>query len=390
MEALAQKQLNIYSSFSLSSDDVSTLSLLYTPLIGSEAVMVYFGFQSLLERNNLKSESYKHQEIYDIFNLSEKSFLKARYQLEGIGLLTSYTNEDELLYVLCSPLSPKNFIKDATLGLYLFSKVGRDLTDKLYSHFKIEKIDKGRYKNITKSFEDVFTSVLNEDVGFSKFQYLLGRKTVGNVKINHKKFNFDSFVKLINLDFLETGITKQFKEQITNLSFVYAFDENQMANLYHESINKVGLFDYRLLKKKANILYSFLHHTDAPTLLTKEEENIDGVDLIEFLDHASPSQILSNMMPNFPPKYLNIIQEIYDNIDLPRGVLNCMIIKVLNDKKELPLLAYFKKMSETWVSHNVFTTSDAIKYSTTFEGGKEPKQQKLKGPKYETGGWDSL
>ena len=145
MEALAQKQLNIYSSFSLSSDDVSTLSLLYTPLIGSEAVMVYFGFQSLLERNNLKSESYKHQEIYDIFNLSEKSFLKARYQLEGIGLLTSYTNEDELLYVLCSPLSPKNFIKDATLGLYLFSKVGRDLTDKLYSHFKIEKIDKGRY-----------------------------------------------------------------------------------------------------------------------------------------------------------------------------------------------------------------------------------------------------
>ena len=60
MEALAQKQLNIYSSFSLSSDDVSTLSLLYTPLIGSEAVMVYFGFQSLLERNNLKSVVWWH------------------------------------------------------------------------------------------------------------------------------------------------------------------------------------------------------------------------------------------------------------------------------------------------------------------------------------------
>ena len=110
MEALAPKKLNIYSSFSLSSDDVSTLSLLYAPLIGSEAVMLYFGLQSLLERNNLKSEAYTHREIYDLFGLSEKLFLKARYQLEGIGLLTSYQAGEELIYVICPPLSPKNFI----------------------------------------------------------------------------------------------------------------------------------------------------------------------------------------------------------------------------------------------------------------------------------------
>ena len=390
MEALAPKKLNIYSSFSLSSDDVSTLSLLYAPLIGGEAVMLYLGLQGLLERNSLKSESYLHEEIFDLFNLKEKNFLKARYQLEGIGLVMTYEAEDELVYVLCCPLSPKNFIKDATLGLYLTSKIGKPLSEKLYNHFKIEKIEKSKYRNVTKGFEEVYTSVINDDASFSKFQYLLGRKPVGNIKINNKKFDFEQFTKQIHLEYLETGITKQFREQIINLAFVYAFDELQMASLYNESINKTGLFDYRLLKKKANVLYSYLHHMDAPKLITKEEENIESVDLIEYLDNASPSVILENIMPNFPPKYLNTIEDIYANIDLPRGVLNCMIVKVLKEKSgELPTLAYFRKMSETWMEHNIFSTSDAIKYSTNFESNDGKKVKPVES-KYKAGGFESL
>ena len=49
----------------------------------------------------------------------------------------------------------------------------------------------------------------------------------------------DEFIKSINLDFLEMGVTKQFTDQIKNLAFVYAFDEAQMAGLYNESINKL-------------------------------------------------------------------------------------------------------------------------------------------------------
>ena len=369
METLALKKLNIYSSFNLSSDDVSTISLLYSPLIGSEATNLYLVFQGLIERNNLKSEQYLHQEVFDLLGLSEKQFLKARYQLEGIGLLVTYLNDnDELVYMICSPLSPKNFIKDATLGLYLYSKVGKENFDKLYNHFKIEKLDKGNFKNITKNFEDIFTSQINEDISFSKFQYILGKKPVNNIKINNRKFDFDKFVKAINQDFLELGITKTFTDQINNLAFVYAFDEMQMAGLYNESINKSGLFDYRLLKKKANALYSYLHHMNAPKLLTKEEENIDGVDLIEYLENTPAAEILANMMPDFPAKYLNTVNDIYANIDLPRGVLNAMIVKVFREKSgELPTFSYFKKMSETWISNNIFTTSDAIKYTTTFE-----------------------
>ncbi|MDE5867816.1 MAG: hypothetical protein K2H02_02620, partial [Anaeroplasmataceae bacterium] len=188
----------------------------------------------------------------------------------------------------------------------------------------------------------------------------------------------------------ETGITKQFTEQINNTAFVYAFDELQMAGLFHDSINKSGYFDYRLLKKKANILYTYINHLEAPKLLVKNEDDVDGKELIDYLDQASPSEILKSMMPNFPPKYLSTIQDIYANIDLPRGVLNCMIIKVLKDKSgELPTLSYFKKMSETWIENNVFTTSDAVKFVTKFKDATtnvETKPKKI----YKTGGFDSL
>ncbi len=391
MKGINQVKFNIVSSFSLSSDDLSVISLLYSPLIGSEAVGLYLGLQSLLERNNLKSEEYIHQEIFDLYSLNEKSFLKARYQLEGIGLLVTYENDVELLYSLCPPLSAKNFIKDATLGLYLYSKVGKELFDKIYNHFKIEKIDKTKYNNVTKGFEEVFTSEVNDDTSINKFQYILGKSPKNIIKITNKKFNMDEFIKSINLDFLEMGVTKQFTDQIKNLAFVYAFDEAQMASLYNESINRSGLFDYRLLKKKANILYQYLHQMNAPKLVVKEDETAASTDFIDYLDNTPASEILEELVPNFPASYLNTINDIYSNIDLPRGVLNCMIIKVLKEKSgELPSLAYFKKVSESWIKDSVFTTIDAIKYVTKFEDKNNNYNKTKNESKYQAGEVESL
>ena len=74
-------KLNIYASFTLSNDDVSALSLLYAPLIGSDAYMLYMGLHSLLERNNLKSEEMIHQDLFDIYSFTPSGFTKARIQV---------------------------------------------------------------------------------------------------------------------------------------------------------------------------------------------------------------------------------------------------------------------------------------------------------------------
>lgn len=372
----ASTKFNIYSSFTLSNDDVAVISLLYTPLMGSDALMLYMGFNSLLERNNLKSEELIHQDFLDIYSLSALNFTKARIKLEGIGLLISYeTSDKNYVYVLCPPLTAKNFIKDATLGLYLYSKIRRETFDYLYNHFKIEKLDKNKYVNITKSFDEVYTSQITNEITFDKFKYILGKKPNKNIRIKDYKFDFDIFVKGINQDFLDTGVTKNFKEQVCNLAFVYGFDEYEMISLYQDSINKSGVYDYRLLKTKANNLFIYKRNMKAPKLIEKDDNLVSNDDLTSYLEKTSADVLLDDIVPNYPEKYLQTINDIYANIELPRGVLNCMIIKVLKEKGgDLPSLNYFKKMSETWIKDNVFTTVDAIKYVTTFNVVKsQPK-----------------
>ena len=129
-------KFNIYSSFVLSHDDVVTMSLLYAPLIGSDAFLVYVGFNSLLSRNNLKSEEMTHGDFYDIYSFKPQQFIKARIKLEGIGLLVTYEKENgDLIYNLLPPLTAKNFIKDASLGVYLYSQIGENNFNYIYNHF---------------------------------------------------------------------------------------------------------------------------------------------------------------------------------------------------------------------------------------------------------------
>lgn len=362
---------NITSNFTLSTDDLSTLSLLYAPLMGSDAYMLYMAFQALLERNNLKSETFTHKEFLSIYSFKENDFLKARYKLEGIGLLISYLDDNHnYLYIICPPLTPRNFLKDATIGLYLYAKLDENVFNIIYNHFKIEKVEKGNYQNVTKAFDEVFESRIDSDKTYEKFSYILGRKANQNIKITNSSFDFDKFLKNIDTALLETGVTTNFNAQIKNIAFVYGFDEGEMISLFNDSINKSGYYDYRLLKRRANTLFTYKRNMKAPMLEAKENGEVANTDLIDWLENAAPVDILSAYSPNFSEKMLDTITDIYANIDLPRGVLNVMIIKVINDKGELPAVKYFEKMSKDWVSHGVLSTPDAVKYSTSLQDEK--------------------
>ena len=367
----SNSKFNIYASFTLSNDDINTMSLLYAPLIGSDAFMLYFGFVSLLERNNMKSESMIHQDLFDIYSLKNNEFLNARYKLEGIGLLITYEASDgSYLYYICPPLTAKSFIKDATLGLYLYSNVRRETFDFIYNHFKIERIDTKTVTNITKSFDDVYDSNTTNDASFEKFGYILGRNPNTGLVIKYNDFNFDTFKKKIDTSLLEVGLNNEFIKQIENLAFVYKFNESEMAGLYNDSINKMGFFDYRLLKKKANLLFNYNRNMKAPILTTKMDE--DEENIVTYLDNVSPSDLLDAQLNSYPVDYLDTINQIYTEIELPRGVLNCMILKVLKDKSgELPRVNYFKRVSESWIKDNVFSTIDAIRYTTTLKDGSD-------------------
>ena len=365
-------KLNIYTSFSLSNDDVQTLSLLYAPLIGSDAFSLYMYFNSLLERNKLACESLTHKDLFTIFSLKPKTFLEARYKLEAVGLLRTYYSEDEYIYILNAPLTAKSFIKDVSLGLYLYTKLNKELYDYIYSHFKIAKIDKEGYENITKTFDEVFKSNVYNGEIFSKFEYILGKNPNLDFKISETTFDYDYFIKEINQDFLECGETEEFKSQIINLAYTYEFNPYEMISLFNQSLNQRGFYDYKILKRKANALYLSKYNESGPSLSVKDDKSIDPKNIIEFLEHGSPKDILNACAPNFPPSYLGKMADIYTELtDMgikEKGVINCIVMKVLKDKNgEMPSVKYFKEVALTWLADNVNTTAEAIEYGTSFK-----------------------
>ena len=386
-------KLNIYTSFSLSNDDVQTLSLLYAPLIGSDAFSLYMYFNSLLERNKLECESLTHKDLFTIFSLKPKTFLEARFKLEAVGLLRTYYSEEEYIYILNAPLTAKSFIKDVSLGLYLYTKLNKELYDYIYSHFKIAKIDKEGYENITKTFDEVFKSNVYNGEIFSKFEYILGKNPNLDFKISESTFDYDYFIKEINQDFLECGETEEFKSQIINLAYTYQFNPYEMISLFNQSLNQRGYYDYKILKRKANALYLFKYNENGPTLSFKEEKSVDPKDIIEFLEHGSPKDILNACAPNFPPSYLGKMADIYTELtDMgikEIGVINCMIMKILTaNNGEMPSVNYFKKAAITWLADNVMTTEDAINYSTTYKVSSRRKTKIVDA--YPNGGLESL
>ena len=71
-------RITIYASAHLTDDDVNVLTLLYAPLIESNAYKMYMTLYSILNRTSLNSQNLLHKELLDILGLNPKSFKDSR------------------------------------------------------------------------------------------------------------------------------------------------------------------------------------------------------------------------------------------------------------------------------------------------------------------------
>lgn len=355
-------KLNIVSSCNLSCDDISSLSLLYKPLIGDNAVSLYLVMANLLSRNNLKSEQMFHSDLYDLTMTSEETFYNARLKLEGIGLLSSYKDSEEYYYLIKEPLTPKQFLVDGILGSYLYSAVGQKMFNFLVDHFKIYGIEKQNLENITVCFDDVFKSEPTDVILDKGNNYLVGRKHGSGAKLNEYVFDYELFLSQIDISFI--GMQKSlFKKLITNIAYVFEFDENDAVSLFIQSISSNQKFDESIFKERAKILYQFKNPQKQPTL--KEKNVVSGEDeqLAQMLDTQSLKGLLDKVIGVYPTSYLTSLSDIYNEIALPRGVINSMILGVSRSKNgQLPNIAYFKKVAQTYIDKGIVTTKKAVAY----------------------------
>ncbi len=342
----------IYTNFNLNLDDIKTLNLLYLPLIGDDSLTLYTFLHSLIDRMILEGSFFQKEEILDLLGYKSIKFNKSLAKLEGINLVRTFVKEDYEVVFLLAPFTPKNFLKDTVLGHLLEERIGEENYKKLLELFIIPTPDLKDYKEITKTFGEVFSE--SHNIKYDKISdNIYGRRPNRKSLINNTDFDFDLFISKIDLNHLKDGLTDEFRKQIESTSLVYSFNLEQMTNLFNDSVDKNGYYNYDLFKKKVQSLYNFLHK--------KVNSKLSNDDMVNKLDNMNAVTLVKSLMgDNYPNLVLQKVNDLYININLPRGLINLMIILVYAQKENIPAISYFEKMASSWQNDGIYTTEDAV------------------------------
>lgn len=353
----------IKSNFNLSPDDYNALTLLYAPLMGPKALSIYLCMSAFLNRGGMSSEEYPISQFCDLYNYTPTEFNNALKKLEGIGLLKRYIELDKYIFILLPPKSAKSFLTDGVLGVYLYGTVGEACYKNILNHFTLPKLVMDDYIDKTLKFDEVYTDkVANNDKEI--LAELFGKPNPNDVEINNLEFDYNKFEHLIIEEFIPTN-KKQFKRAILNTAYVYSFDEYEMASITKEAIDKLGYYNPTLIRKKASIKYLFIHDS-APKLKNKyaafgDYKALETITSVNLLNEV----ITDDSKTGYFADYLKQIDELYIKLNnIPRGIINCMIIYALqNNDYALPKNTYFIKMADTWTNdYQIKTIEDAVKF----------------------------
>ncbi len=355
LNGLDKFRLITYQNLDL--DERNVFTLLYQPLIGCDAFTLYLTLWSLIERARLKSPEYSHYKIYDIMRCSPKQFLQARQKLEAIGLLVAYHNEEVYLYELKAPLSAEEFIKDGSLGAYLFSRIGKENFEDIVNLFRISRNDKDGFKNITSNFNEVFESLPKPlDV---KHNYV--SKSKAKIRINHN-FDFEVFLEGLSKNFVDKRkLSKSVKEKIMNISYVYNLDEFTMQKVFMDSVDKDRNVNIEKISYNARKWFEFERETIETTKPLPGKEQLTEEDMLEKCKTENPSTILG-ILSNGKPSVteLKVVEKIIENYDFKTDVINFLLVYVIGLLEEFPGYGYFDKIAVEWQRNNVNSIDDAI------------------------------
>lgn len=137
-----------------------SLVYLYQPIIGAQALSLYFTLLGDISEETGESESYLHADLSTILNIGFPQLYDARQKLEGIGLIDSYVREvddqEGFIYVLHGPLTPQAFFGESLFNYMLIQAVGKVKYQRLVEKFTFPAREFPNYKKISRKFSDVY------------------------------------------------------------------------------------------------------------------------------------------------------------------------------------------------------------------------------------------
>ena len=371
----------------LHNSDRKILNLLYQPLVGNTAISLYFTLWSYLDNYNLMSNEWAHNHILNNMMITVNEFDDARVKLEALSLIKTYVkkgNINSYVYELYSPLSASAFINNPLLSTALYNNIGKVEYEKLISYFSLPKLNLREYEDITKKFSDVF--VWSSTPINSNIIHDLKKSRYGTLEIL-TDIDINVILSLIPEDILNSkSITKEVKELIYKVSYIYNYDNENMVELIRNSINENHRIDKKLLMENANKYYSFENMGKLPSLIYKNQpeylrknikDNSNRSKMIYMFETTSPYDFIRSKYKTGNPTRndLSILSYLLIDLNLKPGVVNVLVDYVLKINNNKLTKAYIDTIASQWSKSNIETVEDAMRFAESEYKKRKPSKR---------------
>ena len=356
----------------LHNEDRKIITRLYLPIIGTDAVMLYFTLWADLDNSEILSSEFSHQKLVSSLRITINELQTSFDKLEAIGLIKAFIKEGNVnnyIYEIFSPVSASEFLSHPILNIVLYSNVGKREYDNLVKAFKIPRLNTSNYKDITKSFNDVFesTSMTSYDLSLEDI------RKYNKLKLNiNSNFDFNFLISSMpkNLD-TSKMFSKDIKELIINLSFIYDIDAIKMANIVKVSLNDNGTINRESLRKNSRNFYQFSNGGLLPTIIDNNQpeylrkpigDTSRRAKMIYTFETISPRELLINKNNGNEPtrRDLKLIEDLLVDYKLKPGVVNVLLDYAINVNNKKLTRGFVETIAGEWQRKGIETVEDAM------------------------------
>lgn len=357
-------------------DYAKSLTHLYQPLIGMQAVIL---FQTLLHEIELQSESVPqtHHTLMNYLNIPLDEIYQARLKLEGIGLLKTYEknvagNKDEnyFAYELQRPFSPQDFFEDAMLTQLLYHHLGEAKFDMLKKHYLKPTNKYGN--NITVSFDEVFQTF--QPSSFENKESLANNQAIPSPRVNVIDFTWMEQMLSQRMVPVKKVLTEHNRNLISQMMLLYDLATHEIEKAVLWALTEENTLDAEEFKIACHDLFK-TQHNKTPIQLTdkikKPKQPTDYVpttkeeQLIYELETISPKQLLEDLSSGnqASEQDMRAIREVMTTQGLPSPVMNVLIHYVLLQSNMKLSKAYLDKIASHWSRANLKTAKEAMAFA---------------------------
>ena len=355
----------------ITTHDMEIINLLYLPIIGPLAVSLYNVLYNDLDHLKTMSDNLTHAHLLANLHLSCKELVEVRNVLEAIGLIKSYVKTDSVnryIYELYSPVSCHEFFSHPILNIVLYNNVGKIEYDRLINYFKIPKVNKEGYTEITKTFNQVFDSVPCTSFDMYKDNIRKYNKQKLNIDSNFDiNFLIESMPKQID----KKIFTKDLQELIISLAYLYDIDATRMGSIIKSCINERGTVNRDELRKVARDHYQFDHSGLLPTVVEQTQpeylrkpigDNSNIAKMIYTFETVSPYDFLRSKCGDAEPvkRDVKLLEDLLIDHKLKPGVVNVLVDYVLKTNDNKLTRSLVETIAGQWERKKIETVEDAM------------------------------